>query len=380
MRFSTTLISLAVPYLALAAPIRRAADPTDMLVLQFAHVLELLETQFYTEALTKFKPSDFTAAGFATPSIPIDQFTTIRDDEAAHVSILEDTIINQGGKPLDTCKFDFSSVLTDVKTMAPVARLVEQVGVSAYLGAAALVSDKQILTAAASILTIEARHQTMLNVINSGTSISQAFDVPLLPNQVLAIAGPFISGCDLGVPANPTLAVTNTGAVSAGTTLQFKSTGIDGLDHKTLSCQMVVGGAPFAISLPIDECVVPAGIDGVVYLYVTNTTQPIQPNLANQFQQSIVAGPTIAFIDSKANSLSQLLVSGSGPTATTITPAQATQAASGSSSSSSPSSSTPSNGGTTGMSAGPDFKVGASMDKVSLVIGWSNLPAGVTPQ
>lgn len=36
--------------------------------------MELLETQFYTEALAKFKDSDFTAAGFAQPSIPIEQF------------------------------------------------------------------------------------------------------------------------------------------------------------------------------------------------------------------------------------------------------------------------------------------------------------------
>lgn len=152
---------------------------------------------------------------------------------------------------------------------------------------------------------------------------------------------------------------------------------------------MVVGGAPFAISLPIDQCVVPDGIDGVVYLYITNTTQPIQPNLANQFQQSIVAGPTIAFIDAKENSLSQLLVSGNNPSATTVTPAQATQVAAGSSpastggssapSSSSPSSgSAPANSGTLGMTNGPDFKTGASTDKVSLVLGWSNLPAGVT--
>ena len=65
--------------------------------------------------------------------------------------------------------------------MAPVARLVENVGVGAYLGAAHLVRDAIILTDAASIVTVEARHQTMLNVLNGGTAIPAAFDLPLLP-------------------------------------------------------------------------------------------------------------------------------------------------------------------------------------------------------
>lgn len=79
------------------------------------------------------------------------------------------------------------------------ARLVENLGVSAYLGATTLISDPQLLVAAASILTVEARHQTIHNLLAGGTSISTAFDLALTPNQVLAIASPFISGCDLGI-------------------------------------------------------------------------------------------------------------------------------------------------------------------------------------
>ena len=42
----------------------------------------------------------------------------------------------------------------------------------------------------------------MLNVLGgSGSAIPAAFDIPLSPSQVLAIAGGFIQpGCDLGVP------------------------------------------------------------------------------------------------------------------------------------------------------------------------------------
>lgn len=105
-----------------------------------------------------------------------------------------------GAEPITTCAFNFDAVLVDVKTTVNVARLVENVGVSAYLGAATLVDDPELLVDAASILTVEARHQTIHNLLAGGTSIPYAFDVALSPQQVLAIAGPFISGCDLGVP------------------------------------------------------------------------------------------------------------------------------------------------------------------------------------
>lgn len=84
--------------------------------------------------------------------------------------------------------------------MAATARVVENVGVGAYLGAAHLVTDPVLLTAAASILTVEARHQTILNIINGGSAIPQAFDIALSPSEVLAIASPFISGCEIPVP------------------------------------------------------------------------------------------------------------------------------------------------------------------------------------
>ena len=124
--------------------------------------------------------------------------------------------------------------------MAGVARLVENVGVTAYLGAAHLLSDPILLTAAGSILTIEARHQTILNILGAGTAIPQAFDFAFTPSEVLALAGPFISGCDLGIPANPPLTITNTGAVNIGTLLTFSSPAING--STDVRCVCIVKG------------------------------------------------------------------------------------------------------------------------------------------
>lgn len=134
--------------------------------------------------------------------MPIEQFLVIQEDEASHSTVLQSVLKSLNQEPITSCKFNFDAVLKDVATMATVARVVELVGVGAYLGAAPLVKDPSLLVAAGSILTVEARHQTILNIMSSnGTAIPSAFDIGLTPNEVLALASPFFDGpCDLGVP------------------------------------------------------------------------------------------------------------------------------------------------------------------------------------
>lgn len=308
MRFSSlaTLALSALPFAARswAAPLRaRQLGDTDKLVLKFAQVLEQLETEFYKQALAKFREADFSAAGFSLPAVPIQIFTSILEHEDAHTEFLSSALAQVNDAALDTCTFNFDSVLTDVGTMAAVARVIEQVGVGAYIGGAALVEDRSILAAAASILTIEARHQTALNVLNGGSAVPQAFDQALSPEQVLSLAGPFISGCDLGIPAN--LPVTITNVPTPGELLQFDTTGIEGAE---LFCQMILPGHPIALSQPIGECVVPSEIpDGPVYVFITDDAQPLASNIVVQNGDQIKAGPAIAFFDNTVDALGDLV-------------------------------------------------------------------------
>lgn len=305
MRFSTSFIALAAPFLVSALPLKRTASANDILVLQFANVLEQLETQFYTQALQTFQETDFISAGFSSAQVAIQQFTAIQIDESTHTSVLESTLQSLGSSTISGCQFNFESVLTDVTTMVATARIVENLGVSAYLGAAHLLDDPVLLTAAGSILTVEARHQTILNVLSGGTAIPQAFDVAFSPSEVLAVASPFISGCSVGVPANPTLSVTNTGVVAPGTSLTFSSTAING-STDNFFCQMMLGGAPFSIALPFSQCVVPQGVNGPVALFITSDGQPLANNIRDQATNSIVAGPTMAYIDTVPEMLGSL--------------------------------------------------------------------------
>ncbi|KAG6836625.1 hypothetical protein H0H93_005968 [Arthromyces matolae] len=380
------------PVLALAAPTRfygkRAAS--DILVFQFADLLEQMENSFYTQAIQKFQDSDFTAAGFTSSQLPIEQFANIQSDEASHSQTLQAALQSFGATPITGCQFDFSSALTDVPTMAAVARVVENLGVSAYLGGATLLTDPVLLDAAGSILTVEARHQTILNVLSSsGTAIPAAYDIPFTPSEVLAVAAPFISGCTVPIPANTPLTVTNTGAPSIGTLLTFSASTINGtIPDDSLFCQMLIGGAAESIPLPLSQCVVPDGINGPVALFITSDGNPLINNVRDRAQNKIVAGPTMAFIDTKPELLGQMArVVSSSPaqsTATlTISPAQASAiAASGTSASDSglaavvtgtasaaaPSSTSTS---TSSSSSGPNLTTGPSADGKIVVNGWS---------
>jgi len=197
---------------------------------EFADVLEQFENDFYSQALQKFQDQDFVSVGFSSSTIFLEQLEIIQGDESTHSTVLQDALQSFGETPITSCKFNFDSALTDVATMVSTARVVENVGVMAYLGGATLITDTVLLAAAGTILTVEARHQTLLNIMSgSGTAIPAAFDMALRPEEVLSIVAPFFDGaCDLGIQANPTLSVTNTGSVGPGTLLSFSSSALNG--------------------------------------------------------------------------------------------------------------------------------------------------------
>jgi len=320
-----------------AAPLKRATDAGTMQVLNFAFVLESLETEFYKQGLSKFKSSDFSNAGFTSAESAVEEITTIQIDESTHVTALQAVLSGFGAKPPSGCSFDFSAALTDVSTMVTVARVVEHVGVGAYLGAAHLVQDPRVLTAAATIVTVESRHSTILNIFESATAISQPFDLALLPNEVLAIAGSFIKGCDLGIPANPALTVTNTGSVTSGTSLSFKSPALNSSTNG-FHCQMLAAGMPFSLSLPLSGCVVPQGLNGAVAIWITSDDQPLNGGVIDRQSNAIVAGPLLTFIDIEVDIMATLIRkkgSGSGSSSSNSTSSNSTSSNSGSSNSTS---------------------------------------------
>jgi len=339
MRYSTSILAVlaASPLLVAALPVKsRAASAQDGAVFNFALVLENLEAQFYQQGLAKFTDSDFTDAGFSNSLIPSQGLGAIATDEQTHAQVIQQTLTDNGVTPLN-CSYDFDSVLTDVPTMAAVARLVEFVGVSAYLGAATLLQDPILLDAAASIMTNEARHQTLLNILSGqGSAIPQAFDIPLTPQEVSSIAGPFITGtCNTGITATNALTITNSGSIAVGTQLTFSGNNVQSSGQ---FCQMITGGLPISITLPIESCSVPSGINGPVAVWITSDDQPLINNVIDRATTQQIAGPAIFFVDSQPEILGGLVrgsgtnSSASSTTTTTISPEQAASIIAGASS------------------------------------------------
>jgi hypothetical protein len=62
-------------------------------------------------------------------------------------------------------------------------------------------------------------------------------------------------------------------------------------------CQMLTGGMPFSLSLPINECVVPKGINGAVAIWITSDDQPLNGGVVDRQSNAVVAGPLMTFID-----------------------------------------------------------------------------------
>ncbi|TEB29521.1 hypothetical protein FA13DRAFT_1755562 [Coprinellus micaceus] len=382
MRFTSTFLAIAAavfplvsaaPAVTIPAHAKRA--DADILVFKFADVLEQLESAFYAQALSKFQEADFIAAGFADPKIPAEQFITIQNDESTHSVVLQAALKSFGAEPITNCKFKFDGALTDVATMAATARVVENVGVAAYLGGAVLLTDPVLLTAAGSILTVEARHQTVLNILSStGTAVPSPFDFALTPSEILALAGGFFDGpCDLGIPANPALAVTNTGAIGPGTKLTFDSPALADKDKNTLFCQMLIGSKFTALPLPFNECIVPSDINGPVAIFITSDNQPLVNNVRDRDTVKLVAGPTLAFIDIAPQAIAQLARAGiaASTATTTISPAEASTIIAGATSTGSAPVPTVT-GGPAPLAATANQAKGPSKDGAIDVLGWSN--------
>lgn len=160
---------------------------SDLDVLNYALTLEHLEYAFYRDGVGRF------TFGMDGRGASIDtNFAAIRDHEGAHVETLTAVITDLGGEPVAEATYDFGDAYTDPKAFMATAAALENTGVSAYDGAAQFITDPGLLTAAGSIVAVEARHASYLNLLTGAVPFPAAFETPLTMDDVLEIAGPFI--------------------------------------------------------------------------------------------------------------------------------------------------------------------------------------------
>lgn len=174
-----------------ASPVDGVVFTSDVDVLNYALTLEHLEHAFYRDGLASIGSEGIAALGYQAGVF--DFLSEIAAHEAAHVETLTAVITQLGGEPVAEATYDFG--YADAAGFLATAQVLEDVGVSAYNGAAPdLMDTPDLLTAALTIHAVEARHAAYLAVLNGANPFPDAVNPYLTPDEVLAAAGPFITG------------------------------------------------------------------------------------------------------------------------------------------------------------------------------------------
>ena len=242
-------------------------------ILNYALTLEHLEDKFYREGLARFTLEDFKKAGFTETFYKNIKETSL--DETTHVKFLTGALKAAGATPVAECKYDFG--VKDVKSFIATASILEGVGVSAYLGAAASIMEKTYLTAAGSILTVEARHSAYIRAGLKQLPYPQPFDAPLTLNEVYSLAAPFFVSCPksnppLPVKAFPTVTATGKAPFRAGSTVVFKPAEPLHPHGDVYAAFITVTGNIYKKVTPSNggfSVVIPKGVNGQTYVVLT---------------------------------------------------------------------------------------------------------------
>ncbi|KAI3321922.1 ferritin-like domain-containing protein [Xylariaceae sp. AK1471] len=267
----------------------------DVDILQFALTLEWLEASFYQQGFAQFPDDQFVALGLNQAQLS--DLKGIGTSEQAHVGLLQSAIAQAGVQPVQPCAYNFG--FTDAAGMVATAAILESVGISAYLGAAPLVSSGGILSTAASILTVEARHQSFIRSASGITVSPSPLDTPLGPKAVFSLAAPFITSCPAGsnliLTAFPALKMTNPAPVAgvmnlvAGTNIQLQSDAGSTASFCGFTNSAAPGGTAFTPFDATNGCALPPNLAGVVYVTLTSNA----PATGVLTDDITVAGPMV---------------------------------------------------------------------------------------
>ncbi len=153
----------------------------DLSIVNYALTLEYLESQFYAKVI---KSGLFHGKNLSV-------IKTFGAEEHEHVKALH-KLAKGLGKPAPRPKGKFP--IRNARQVTKLAGAVENLGAAAYLGQAEHIQSKEILAAALSIHSIEARHAATLNLLLSKSPTpTGAFAKPASMSKVLKAVKPFIA-------------------------------------------------------------------------------------------------------------------------------------------------------------------------------------------
>jgi hypothetical protein len=157
-----------------AAISRHPSKRNDVKILNYALTLEFLEAAFYKQAVAN--------QAFGSSAALKAFAETVAEHEAKHVAFLKQAL---GSAAIKSPKFDFGDAVTDQAKFAATSQVLEDTGVSAYLGQVGNVAQRSVLKAAGTITTVEARHAAWIRQINGANPAPASFDVPKSEQAIL---------------------------------------------------------------------------------------------------------------------------------------------------------------------------------------------------
>lgn len=252
--------------------------------------LEHLENAFYKKALSMWDLKAFTDAGFS--AMFYDELKYITHDEEGHVVYLEAGLTAAGATPVAACEYSFP--MTTPQEFIKLASVIEGVGVSAYLGAAADITSKAYLTAAGSILVTEALHQAAHRGAIGEIPMANVFGTPMGINATYSIASGFITSCPstnmaLPVAAYPALAYNSGSPTASGAMIDLEPKTMPSGDFFVtfISGLMILPVKPTMTYDGMIMAMVPEGVEGQSYVFLTSDDSGYVNDT------NILAGPAI---------------------------------------------------------------------------------------
>ncbi|KAI0672131.1 ferritin-like domain-containing protein [Trametes maxima] len=264
-----TLLALVYASAVLGAP--TPSGPSDAEILNYALTLEHLENTFYTQGLAKFSAQDFENAGY--PPWVRGRFTQIARHEAEHVRFLTSAL---GDNAVQACEYSFPD--DTPQSFVATSMVLETVGASAYLGGARYLTDNtDYLTAAGSILSVEARQASWVSsAVMKNQPWNGPYDTPLTPSGAYSLAAPFIKECPssnaaLPVTTFPALTISKTSpAEGSRIAIQYDGVASDGEKYVAwLDGLQVV----YTTIGKDGKTKVPQDLDGTVYAVVVKSKE-----------------------------------------------------------------------------------------------------------
>ncbi|KAL8924363.1 MAG: hypothetical protein Q9208_004145 [Pyrenodesmia sp. 3 TL-2023] len=278
---------------------------TDAAVLQLALYLEHLEQNLYRGGFDNFTDAEYIADGF--PPGFRQNVGVIAAHEDVHVQTIRTILSNAGYTPVPPCSYRFP--YNDPTSFVGLANMITSVGIGAYLGGGSLLTDNpELITAASSIVTVEARHDAYLRAGLGASPFPTNFDTALTAVFAYNLAQMFIEHCPQQLPiiilpkltfAGPAPPPNLQPPTPAGTSLKFTFDPSTFFVNVDPNAQLYIGLVNMVTNVTFveatscgDGCVtapVPEGAAGAAFAVLSTFNGGLNENQLSEF--GTLAGP-----------------------------------------------------------------------------------------